>query len=61
MMGILALINLLVIALLSPVGRRLLQDYRLQLAKGRDEPRLNSAAFSDLDVDHSAWSGNVSS
>jgi alanine or glycine:cation symporter, AGCS family len=55
MMGILALINLLAILMLFPVGMRVLNDFRDQLKAGNDEPVFDPAKFSDLDIDVSAW------
>ena len=55
MMGILALINLLAILMLFPVGLRVLNDFRGQLKAGSDSPVFDAAKFSDLDLDLSAW------
>ncbi|MDH3638190.1 MAG: alanine:cation symporter family protein [Gammaproteobacteria bacterium] len=55
MMGILALVNLLAIIMLFPVGMRVLNDYRDQLKQGIDHPVFDPAKFSDLDIDPSAW------
>ncbi|MEM9684096.1 MAG: alanine/glycine:cation symporter family protein, partial [Pseudomonadota bacterium] len=55
MMGILALINLLAIIMLFPIGLRVLNDYRRQLKEGVDEPVFDPEQFSDLDIDASAW------
>jgi AGCS family alanine or glycine:cation symporter len=55
MMGILALINLLAILMLFPVGMRVLNDFRDQLKAGNDDPVFDPAKFSDLDLDLSAW------
>jgi AGCS family alanine or glycine:cation symporter len=55
MMGILALVNLLAIAMLFPVAMRVLRDFRQQLAQGNDDPVFDPAKFSDLDVDPTAW------
>ena len=55
MMGILALVNLLVIIMLFPVGMRVLNDYREQVAAGKDHPEFDPDKFSDLDIDPSAW------
>ena len=54
-MGILALINLLVIIMLFPVGLRVLNDYREQLEAGAEHPTFDPEKFSDLDIDKSAW------
>ena len=55
MMGILALINLLAIVMLFPIGLRVLNDYRRQLNDGIDEPVFDPEQFSDLDIDATAW------
>ncbi len=55
MMGILALVNLLAIAMLFPVGLRVLKDYREQLKQGQEHPVFDPAKFPDLDIDASAW------
>ena len=58
MMGVLALVNLLAIIMLFPVGLRVLNDYRQQLKDGTDEPVFDPAKFADLDIDQSAWRDN---
>ena len=55
MMGILALINLLAITMLFPVGLRVLNDYRKQLKAGVEHPTFNPDDFPDLDIDRKAW------
>jgi AGCS family alanine or glycine:cation symporter len=55
MMGILALVNLLAIGMLFPVGLRVLNDFRDQLKAGNAHPVFDPARFSDLDIDASAW------
>ena len=55
MMGILALVNLLAIIMLFPIGLRVLNDYRDQLTQGKEHPVFDPAKFSDLDIDASAW------
>ena len=55
MMGILALVNLLTIIMLFPVGMRVLNDYREQLAAGKEHPEFEPEKFPDLDIDRSAW------
>jgi len=55
MMGILALVNLLALAMLFPVGLRLLNDYRYQVDAGVEHPVFDSEKFKDLDIDHVAW------
>ena len=55
MMGILALVNLLAVMMLFPVGLRVLTDYREQLKQGVEHPRFDPEKFSDLDIDPTAW------
>jgi AGCS family alanine or glycine:cation symporter len=55
MMGILALVNLLAIIMLFPVGLRVLNDYRDQLKAGKEHPVFDPDKFPDLDIDRSAW------
>ncbi|MHC8507804.1 MAG: alanine/glycine:cation symporter family protein [Rhodospirillales bacterium] len=55
MMGILAVVNLMAVMMLFPVGMRVLRDYREQLAAGVEHPEFDPAKFSDLDIDHDAW------
>ena len=55
MMGVLALVNLLTITMLFPVGMRLLNDFTDQLKAGNDLPVFDPAKFPDLDIDESAW------
>ena len=55
MMGVLALVNLIAVAMLFPVALRVLDDYRGQLAQGIEEPVFRPEAFPDLNVDASAW------
>lgn len=55
MMGILALINLLAIIMLFPIGLRVLNDYREQLRQGREHPVFEPAKFPELDIDKTAW------
>ena len=55
MMGILALVNLLAMIMLFPVGLRVLNDYRDQLKAGTEHPVFDPDKFSDLDIDRTAW------
>ena len=55
MMGILALVNLLAITMLFPVGLRVLNDYRGQLRAGVEHPVLDPEKFADLDIDDTVW------
>lgn len=53
-MGSLALVNLLALALLFPVGLRVLRDFDEQIKAGLD-PVFDPARFPDLDIDPAAW------
>lgn len=55
MMGVLALVNLLAIIMLFPIGMRMVNDYRGQLKEGKEHPVFDPEKFSDLDIDASAW------
>ncbi len=54
-MGLLALVNLIALALLFKVGLRLMDDYDAQRAAGNPQPVFDAAKFADLDLDHAAW------
>ncbi|PYC29299.1 sodium:alanine symporter family protein [Pseudomonas alcaligenes] len=54
-MGLLALVNLVALALLFKVGLRLMRDYDAQIEAGVEEPVLSAKAFADLDLDPSVW------
>jgi len=55
MMGILALVNLVALTMLFPIGLRLLNDFRSQLEAGIEHPVFDVDKFSDLNVDKAAW------
>ncbi len=55
MMGVLALVNLLAIIMLFPIGLRILNDYRDQLSAGKEHPEFDPGNFADLDIDRAAW------
>ncbi|SIN97236.1 alanine/glycine:cation symporter family protein [Vannielia litorea] len=55
MMGILAVVNLLALAMLFPVAVRLINDFRAQLKAGVKMPVFDPARFPDLDTDPTAW------
>jgi AGCS family alanine or glycine:cation symporter len=57
LMGVLALVNLLALAMLFPVGLRILDDFRAKLRAGEDHPLFHPEEFPDLDLDRSAWPG----
>lgn len=54
-MGLLALVNLIAIALLYRTGLRLMRDYDAQVAAGIEQPALDRQQFADLDLDPAAW------
>ncbi|MCY1542424.1 amino acid carrier protein [compost metagenome] len=56
-MGLLALVNLVSIALLFKVGMRLMRDYDSQVKAGVKEPVFDAGKFADLDLDPRAWHG----
>ncbi|MDF1777729.1 MAG: hypothetical protein P1V13_16985 [Rhizobiaceae bacterium] len=55
MMGIVAMVDLLALAMLFPIALRVLKDFRWQLKAGVDRPVFDQALFPDLDIDASAW------
>lgn len=55
MMGVLALVNLIAILMLFPVGMRVLKDFTDQLKEGTDPPVFDPKKFKDLDIDETAW------
>ena len=57
MMGVLAVVNLLALAMLFPIAKRLLNDFRDQLNAGVVRPVLDPEKFKDLDIDRTAWTG----
>jgi AGCS family alanine or glycine:cation symporter len=54
-MTLLALVNLIALALLFKVGMRLLSDYDQQRKAGIKTPIFDSSLFKDLDLDLKAW------
>lgn len=59
LMGVLAVVNLVVIMMLLPTALRILKDFRQQLAAGVERPVLNPDDFADLNLDRSAWTGEI--
>ncbi|WP_068830538.1 alanine/glycine:cation symporter family protein [Pseudomonas sp. BMS12] len=57
-MGLLALVNLVALALLFKVGLRLMRDYDNQVKAGVETPVLDAKQFADLDLDPSVWTAN---
>lgn len=54
-MGLLAIVNLFAVALLLPVGMRVMRDFDSQRKAGVKVPKFDPAHFRDLDLDDSAW------
>ena len=54
-MGLLALVNLVALALLFKVGLRLMRDYDAQVAAGVEQPVFDRRQYADLDLDQAAW------
>jgi alanine or glycine:cation symporter, AGCS family len=54
-MGLLAIANLIALALLFKVGLRLMRDYDRQIKAGVVSPVFDPHAFADLDLDPQAW------
>ncbi len=57
-MTLLALVNLLALALLFKVGLRVLRDYDEQRKAGIKVPVFDASRFADLDLDPGAWPAN---
>lgn len=57
MMGVLAVVNLLALMMLFPTAKRLIVDFREQLAAGVLRPVLDPDKFKDLNIDRAAWTG----
>ena len=53
-MGLLALVNLVALLLLFPIGLRIMRDFDSQL-KRREVPVFDPEVFRDLDIDEAAW------
>ena len=54
-MGLLALVNLVALALLFKVGLRLMRDYDAQVKAGVEQPVFDRRQYADLDLDQAAW------
>lgn len=54
-MGLLAICNLVALALLFKVGLRLMRDYDRQMKAGIKSPVFDPKEFSDLDLDPAVW------
>ncbi|WP_120997317.1 alanine/glycine:cation symporter family protein [Stutzerimonas urumqiensis] len=54
-MGLLAIVNLIALALLFKTGLRLMRDYDGQVRAGATQPVLDPKVYADLDIDRSAW------
>jgi AGCS family alanine or glycine:cation symporter len=55
LMGVLALVNLLAIAMMFPIAMQLIRDFRDQVNAGVARPVFDPARFPDLDTDPTAW------
>ena len=60
-MGLLAICNLIALALLFKVGLRLMRDYDSQRKAGVESPVFDPKNFADLDLDPSVWPVKVGS
>ncbi|MBU2324084.1 MAG: alanine:cation symporter family protein, partial [Gammaproteobacteria bacterium] len=54
-MGLLAICNLIALALLFKIGLRLMRDYDAQIKAGVESPVFDARQFADLDLDAKAW------
>lgn len=54
-MGLLAIVNLIAMALLFKTGLRLMRDYDQQIKAGVKIPVFDPAKFADLDLDKTSW------
>lgn len=54
-MGLLAIVNLIAVAMLFPVGLRVMRDFDDQRKAGVKIPVFDPEKFGDLDIDKSAW------
>ncbi|WGL65254.1 alanine/glycine:cation symporter family protein [Pseudomonas sp. CW003PS] len=54
-MGLLAICNLIALALLFKVGLRLMRDYDAQIKAGVESPVFDPQKFADLDLDPKSW------
>ena len=59
-MGLLAICNLIALALLFKVGLRLMRDYDSQIKAGVESPVLDAKQFADLDLDPAVWGNQPS-
>ena len=59
-MGLLAIANLIAVALLFKVGLRLMRDYDSQIRAGIEQPVLDPKNYADLDLDPAVWQANAS-
>ncbi|UOM34601.1 sodium:alanine symporter family protein [Acuticoccus sp. I52.16.1] len=55
LMGVLALVNLMALLMLFPIGLRMVRDYTAQVRAGIDNPVLNPADYPELSLDETAW------
>jgi AGCS family alanine or glycine:cation symporter len=55
-MGLLAVVNLVALAFLFKIGKRVLDDFADAVRHNPDHPVLEASRFQDLDLDPRAWS-----
>ncbi len=58
-MGLLAITNLIALALLFKIGLRLMRDYDRQIKAGVETPILDAKNFADLDLDPQTWAAQL--
>ena len=58
-MGLLAITNLIALALLFKIGLRLMRDYDRQIKAGVETPILDAKNFADLDLDPETWAAQL--
>jgi len=54
-MGLLALVNLVALALLFKVAKRIMKDFDSQRQSGKETPTFEAERFDDLDLDTASW------
>ncbi len=59
-MGLLALVNLVALAMLFRLGLRVMEDYEDQICAGKEQPTFNPARFPEVKIDSKAWSSQLS-
>jgi AGCS family alanine or glycine:cation symporter len=54
-MGLLALVNLIALAMLFKPAKRVMADYEAKRKQGHAVPTFSAEEFSDLNIDEAAW------